>query len=155
FLLYQLDILRKAGIEDVVLSLSYQPDKIEQVLGDGSDYGVKLSFLTEPTPLGTAGAFRFASEMLSDTTIVLNGDILTNVDIGKIVEQHRSTGAEATITLAPVEDAANYGLVETDKTNRVQRFIEKPAPDETATQKESMINAGIYVFEPSIHDLIP
>ena len=155
FLLYQLDILRKAGIDDVVLSLSYQPDKIEQVLGDGSEYGFKLSFLTEPSPLGTAGAFRFASEKLSDTTIVLNGDILTNVDIGKLIEQHRSTGAEATITLAPVVNAANYGLVETDKANRVKRFLEKPPPDEIAKGKKSTINAGIYVFEPSIHDLIP
>jgi NDP-sugar pyrophosphorylase family protein len=155
FLLYQLDILRKAGINDVILSLNYQPDKIEQMLGDGSEYGVKLMFLTEPTPLGTAGAFRFASEKLRDTTVVLNGDILSNADLNKIIEQHRSTGAEATITLAPVENAANYGLVEADKTNRVKRFIEKPSLDELAKRRKSTINAGIYVFEPSIRDLIP
>src|SRR5689334_124891 len=71
FLLYQIDVLRDAGIEDIILSLSYQPDKIEQVLGDGSDYGVRLTFLTEPSPLGTAGAYRFASEELDETTIVL------------------------------------------------------------------------------------
>ena len=155
FLLYQLDILRKAGIDEVVLSLSYQPDKIEQMLGDGSEYGVKLTFLTEPSPLGTAGAFRFASDKLSDTTVVLNGDILSNADIGKVIEQHRATGAEATITLAPVENAANYGLVEADKTNRVKRFVEKPSPEELSNRKKNTINAGIYVFEPSVRDLIP
>jgi len=155
FLLYQLDILRKAGINDIVLSLSYQPDKIEQVLGDGSEYGVKLTFLTEPSPLGTAGAFRFAADKLTDTAIVLNGDILSNADVGKVIEQHRSTGAEATITLAPVENAADYGLVEADRANRVKRFVEKPSPDQIAKQKKSAINAGIYIFEPSVRDLIP
>src|SRR6478735_4254743 len=102
FLLFQIDILKKAGITDITLSLSYQPDKIEQVLGDGSDYGVKLKFQTEPTPLGTGGAYRFASEGLEDTTVVLNGDILTTADITKIVEFHRARQAEATITLTPV-----------------------------------------------------
>src|SRR5690242_10455499 len=89
FLLYQIDVLRKAGIEDIVLSLSYQPDKIEHVLGSGSDFGVELKFLTEPSPLGTAGAFRYASEGLKDTTIVLNGDILTNADLTKIIDHHQ------------------------------------------------------------------
>ena len=155
FLLYQLDILRKAGIEDIVLSLSYQPDKIEQLLGDGSDFGISLTFLTEPSPLGTAGAFRFAADNLSDTTVVLNGDILSNADVGEIIDQHIKTGAEATITLASVEDAANYGLVETDETKRVKRFVEKPAPEAGKARKTSTINAGIYIFEPSIRDLIP
>jgi NDP-sugar pyrophosphorylase family protein len=155
FLLYQLDILRKAGINDIVLALGYQPDKIEQILGDGSDYGVKLTFLTEPNPLGTAGAFRFASDHIQETTVVLNGDILTNADIATIIEQHRSTGAEATITLAPVADASNYGLVETDKSNRVKRFTEKPQSAEGGKQKKSTINAGIYILEPSVCKLIP
>src|SRR6478672_1863379 len=74
FLLYQIDILRRAGIDNITLSLSYQPDKIEHILGDGSDYGVTLRFITEPNPLGTGGAYRFASEGLEDTTVILNGD---------------------------------------------------------------------------------
>jgi NDP-sugar pyrophosphorylase family protein len=153
FVLYQLDILRKAGIEDITLSLSYQPDKIEQLLGDGSEYGVNLRFLTEPHPLGTAGAYRFASEHLKDTTIVLNGDILTSADISKIVEFHKHCKAEATITLASVEDPWNFGLVETQK-DRVKRFIEKPKPEDAVKKKLSNINAGIYVLEPSIRKLI-
>ena len=154
FLLYQIDILRAAGIEDITLSLSYLPDKIEQLLGDGSEYGVNLKFLTEPHPLGTAGAYRFASEHIKDTTVVLNGDILTSADISAIVEFHRRCNAEATITLTPVEDPWNFGLVETQK-DRVKRFIEKPKPEDVVKKKLNNINAGVYVLEPSIRKLIP
>lgn len=154
FLLYQIDILKKAGITDITLSLSYQPDKIEHVLGDGSDYGVKLTFLTEPNPLGTGGAYRFASEALNGTTVVLNGDILTNADIRRILDFHEENGAEATIALARVKDPQNYGLVETDREHRIKRFIEKPDPAESARKKLNSINAGIYVLEPTVRDLI-
>jgi NDP-sugar pyrophosphorylase family protein len=155
FLLFQIDILRRAGIRDITLSLSYQPEKIEQVLGDGSDFGVNLTFLTEPTPLGTAGAYRFASERIDDTTVVLNGDILTTTDIAKTVKFHREKQAKATITLAPVDNPSAFGLVETDKAHRVKRFIEKPEPGANIKSKRNMVNAGIYVLEPSVRDLIP
>lgn len=154
FLLYQIDVLKRAGIEDITLSLSYQPDKIEQILGDGSELGVNLRFITEPHPLGTAGAYRFASEELNDTIVVLNGDILTNADVAKIIAFHKLSNAEATITLVPVEDPWNFGLVETDKKNRVKGFVEKPKRDDAANKKLSNINAGIYILEPSIRDLI-
>jgi len=155
FLLYQIEVLRKAGIEDIILSLSYQPDKIEQVLGDGSEFGVRLTFLTEPTPLGTAGAYRFASEDLPEATIVLNGDILTNADLTKLIEQHQTSGAEATIALAVTENVTGYGLVETDKSNRITNFVEKPTTLDTPKKKTSTINAGIYILEPTVRDLIP
>ena len=154
FLLYQLDILRRAGIEDITLSLSYQPDKIEQLLGDGSEHGVNLRFLTEPHPLGTAGAYRFASDHIKETTVVLNGDILTNADISQIVEFHKKCNAEATITLSPVADPWNFGLVETQK-DRVMQFVEKPKPEEATKRKLTNINAGVYILEPSIRELIP
>jgi NDP-sugar pyrophosphorylase family protein len=93
FLLYQIDVLKRSGIEDIILSLSYQPDKIEHLLGSGSELGVNLRFLTEPHPLGTAGAYRFASEQLNDTTVVLNGDILTSADISKIVAFHKNNSS--------------------------------------------------------------
>jgi NDP-sugar pyrophosphorylase family protein len=153
FLLYQIDILRQAGIEDITLSLSYQPDKIEHVMGDGSEFGVRLRFITEPTPLGTGGAYRFAASDVNETTVVLNGDILTNADISKVIQSHKTLGAEATITLVPVEDPWNYGLVETDKDKRVKRFLEKPDRD-GAFKKLNKINAGIYIFEPSVRELI-
>jgi mannose-1-phosphate guanylyltransferase len=155
FLLYQIEILQRAGIENITLSLSYQPDKIEQILGDGSDYGVNLRFITEPSPMGTGGAYKFAANDIRETTIVLNGDILTDLDISKIVEFHKAKKADATIVLAPVENPSAYGLVETDKENRVLRFLEKPKPEELNELTVNTINAGIYILEPNILDLIP
>lgn len=155
FLLYQIEILRRAGIRDITLSLSYQPDKIELMLGDGSDYGVNLRFITEPHPMGTGGAYRFAAEAIRDTTVVFNGDILTDLDISRVVEFHRRKKAEATLTLVPVENPAAYGLVETDAENKVLRFLEKPSPEISAALPAKNINAGIYVLEPTVLDLIP
>ena len=154
FLLYQLEILAKAGITDIILSLSYQPNKIEDLLGDGSEYGVNLSFVTEPSPLGTAGAYRFASGDSTDTMVVLNGDILTDIDLKVVLEQHASTGAEATIVLARVADPSKYGLVETDADAKVLGFIEKPSEEEARSLGVNTINAGIYVLEPTVRDLI-
>ena len=155
FLLYQIDILRRAGVKDVTFSLSYQPDKIEDVLGNYSDLGVNLRFITEPNPLGTGGAYKFAADSIRETTIVLNGDILTDVDITKMLDFHREKKAEATIALVPVEDPSAYGLVESDKKGRVLRFLEKPKPEVLATLNVNTINAGIYILEPSILELIP
>lgn len=155
FLLFQIDRLKKAGITDILLSLSYQPGKIEQLLGDGSDFGVKLSYVTESTPLGTGGAYKFAAGSIDRTTVVLNGDILTDVDINAIVKCHVDKKAEATITLKPVDDPSAYGLVELDPRNRVKRFLEKPKAKEIASLGVNTINAGIYVLEPSVLDIIP
>lgn len=155
FLLYQIEILRRAGIEDITLSLSYQPDKIEQILGDGSDYGVNLRFITEPSPMGTGGAYKFAASDIRETTIVFNGDILTDVEISEVIEFHKSKQATATIVLAPVENPTAYGLVETDADGKVLRFREKPKPEELAELTVNTINAGIYVLEPEVLDLIP
>lgn len=154
FLLYQIEILRKSGITDITLSLSYQPDKIELVLGNGSDYGVNLRYITEPNPLGTGGAYKFAADALRETTIVFNGDILTSLDIGKLIKFHRAKQAEATITLVPVDDPSRYGLVQVSSEDRVERFVEKPKPEELAELNINTINAGIYVLEPSILDNI-
>lgn len=155
FLLYQIDILRKAGITDITLSLSYQPDKIEQVLGDGAEYGVLLRYITEPSPMGTGGAYRFAADNIRETTVVFNGDILTDLDISSVVAFHREKNASATLTLAPVDDPSRYGLVEVDKENRVKRFLEKPSEEDLSRLKINTINAGIYVLEPEVLDLIP
>ena len=155
FLLYQINILRRAGIRDITLSLSYQPDKIEQILGDGSDFDVNLNFVTEPAPMGTGGAYKFAAESIRETTVVFNGDILTDIDISKIIEFHREKKAEATIVLTPVENPSAYGLVETEADGRVLRFREKPKPEELAALATNNINAGIYVLEPTVLDIIP
>ena len=155
FLLYQIEILRRAGISDITLSLSYQPDKIESVLNDSDELGVDVRFITEPNPMGTGGAYRFAAESHRDTTVVFNGDILTDIDLKKMISLHRERKSAATIALVPVEDPSRYGLVETGTDGKVVRFLEKPKPDELALLSINTINAGIYILEPSILDLIP
>jgi len=155
FLLYQIEILKRAGITDITLSLSYQPDKIEQVLGDGSEYGVNLRFITEPHPMGTGGAYRFAADGIRETTLVFNGDILTDLDISKVIAFHKEKGSEATLVLTPVENPSAYGLVETTNNGKIQRFREKPSAEELSTLTINTVNAGIYVLEPTILDLIP
>ena len=152
FLLYQIDTLKRAGVTDITLSLSYQPEKIEQQLGDGSTFGVNLKYTVEPQPMGTAGAYKFAEELIREPTVVFNGDVLTDLDLKAMIRQHKERNATASIFLIPVEDASMYGVVETDGDGRVQRFVEKPKPGETDCRN---INAGAYVLEPKVLDLIP
>jgi NDP-sugar pyrophosphorylase family protein len=152
FLLYQIETLRAAGITDITLSLSYQPLKIEQLLGDGSDFGVHLKYTTEPQPMGTAGAYKFAAEYINEPTVVFNGDVLTDLDLKRVIDEHKQRGAMATVVLTPVEDPSSFGVVETDKDGRVLRFIEKPAPGEAPSNN---INAGTYILEPSVLELVP
>ena len=152
FLLYQLDLMLSAGIHEVILSLSYQPRKIEDLLKDGTDYGISIRYAVEGTPLGTGGAFKNAEEHLDSTTVVFNGDILTGVDLAAVVRKHKEFGAVATLVLTPVENPSAYGLVETAPDGTVRRFIEKPGPDEITC---NTINAGVYVLEPSVLRYIP
>jgi len=144
--------MRSAGIDEIILSLSYQPRKIEDLLKDGSDYGVWIRYAVEGTPLGTGGAFKNAEEHIDSTAVVFNGDVLTDIDLAAVVAHHRKKGAVATIVLSPVENPSAYGLVETNPDGWIQRFIEKPGPDEITC---NTINAGIYVLEPSVLKYMP
>ena len=155
FLLYQIEILRRAGVTDITLSLSYQPDKIESVLNEAGDLGVEIDFITEPNPMGTGGAYRYAAGGHRETTIVFNGDILTSCDLKKMIAYHKANKADATIALTPVDDPSRYGLVATGPDGSVSEFLEKPKPEELQRLTVNTINAGIYVLEPSILDLIP
>jgi len=152
FLLYQIDLMRSGGIDEVILSLSYQPRKIEDLLKDGTDYGINIRYVVEGTPLGTGGAFKNAEEHITSTTVVFNGDVLTALDLSAVIARHKQSGAVATIVLTPVENPSAYGLVETAADGRVLRFIEKPGPDEVTC---NTINAGVYVLEPSVLRHIP
>ena len=151
-LVYQLELLKRAEVREVILSLSYQPQKIEDKLLDGTDHSVRISYMVETMPLGTAGAFRNAAGLIRETTVVLNGHVLTDIDLGAVLDLHRQRDAAATIVLAPVPNPTEYGFVETDEAGRVKRFIEKPAPEEVTADT---INAGIYVLEPRVLDYIP
>ena len=153
FVRYQIDrILQVPEIDEVILSLNYQPDRVESVFGDGSEIGIRIRYVVEPTPLGTAGGIKFASRGVTDTIAVFNGDVLTEIDLAAVVARHRERRATATIVLTPVDNPAAYGLVETGPQGDIHRFIEKPDPAQITT---NLINAGIYVLEPSTFDRIP
>ena len=152
FLLYQLELLKRADVRDVILSLSYQPQKIEDKIGDGTDFNVRVSYTVEASPLGTAGAYRNAAGFIRETTVVFNGDVLTDIDLNEVIRLHREREAVATIVLTTVPNPTAYGLVETGKDDRVQRFLEKPRPEEVTCDT---INAGIYILEPKVLDYIP
>ena len=130
FLHYQIDLLKQVPeIDEVILSLNYQPRRVEEIFGDGSELGIKIRYVVEPAPLGTAGAIKYAGDQLTESVVVFNGDVLT-----------------------PVDNPTAYGLVDTDPDGNIRRFLEKPNPDEITTNN---INAGIYVLEPDTFDRIP
>jgi NDP-sugar pyrophosphorylase family protein len=153
FLHYQIDLLKQVPeIDEVILSLNYQPRRIEEIFGDGSGLGIGIRYVVEPAPLGTAGAVKYAGDKLTESVVVFNGDVLTQIDLAAVIRLHRERGAKATIVLTPVENPSAYGLVETDAGGNITRFLEKPAPEEITTPN---INAGIYVLEPDTFDRIP
>lgn len=153
FLHYQLDLLKRVPeIDEVILSLNYQPRKIEDVFGDGTDAGVRLRYVVEPAPLGTGGAIRYAAQGITGTVVVFNSDVLTSIDIAAVVQRHRERNAKATVVLTPVDNPTAYGLVETDAAGNIRRFIEKPSANEISC---NTVNAGIYVLETDTFDRIP
>lgn len=142
------------GIDEAVLSLGYLPDAFRRAYPDGTAAGVRLSYAIEPEPLDTAGAVRFAADHagVDETFVVVNGDVLTDMDLSALVAFHRDRGAEGTIALHPVEDPSSFGVVPTDGDGRVTAFVEKPPRDEAPT---NLINAGTYVLEPSFLARVP
>jgi NDP-sugar pyrophosphorylase family protein len=153
FLYYQIDLLRQVPeIDEAILSLNYQPRRIEEIFGEGEGLGIRLRYVVEPMPLGTGGAVRYAGDQLTESVVVFNGDVLTQVDLGAVLRLHRERKAKATIVLTPVENPRAYGLVETDASGNIRRFLEKPGEDEITC---NTINAGIYVLEPETFDRIP
>lgn len=154
FLRYQIELLKQVPeIDEIVLSLNYQPRRIEEVFGDGSDLGVQLRYVVEPQPLGTGGAIKFAAgPHPKGPVVVFNGDVLTSVDLPEVIALHRAREARATIVLTPVENPTAYGLVETDDLGNIRAFLEKPSADQITCDT---INAGIYVLEGETLDRIP
>jgi mannose-1-phosphate guanylyltransferase len=151
FLRHQLDLLASAGIREVVFSVAYRPERVEAVFGDGSPLGLRIRYAVEDSPLGTGGAVRNALEFLDERTVVLNGDVLTDVDLPAVIARHEAGKAQASILLTPVPNPAAYGLVETDGEGRVRRFLEKPSPEQITTNN---INAGIYVLETHVLEMM-
>ena len=151
FIGFMLDWLRSHGVDEVIMGCGHMADGVRAVLGDGSGFGVKLSFVEEPRPLGTGGALKFAEDLLDERFLMLNGDVLTDLDLTAQIAQHEATGARCTLALTPVEDPSAYGLVRLPPSNQVTEFVEKPSADQIDTHN---ISAGAYVLERSVLELL-
>lgn len=155
FLAYAIEWLAAHGVTEIVLACGFLPDVLREALGDEERHaGVRISYVAEPEPLGTAGAIRFAAEALGDRLedrfFALNGDVLADLDLSALIRAHREREARATIGLHPVDDSSAYGLVNCDDDGWVLEFLEK-----TGQAVPGEINAGAYVLERSVLDLVP
>jgi mannose-1-phosphate guanylyltransferase len=156
FLVHFLDRLAAAGVERVILSCGYLPDAIREVVGDGLPGGPPVEYAVETEPLGTAGAIRFAAHgRVDEPFLALNGDVLADADLAAVAAGHRAAGATATIVLTPKQDPRRWGVVLTDGDGAVTAFLEKPEPSPELGDPPYWINAGAYVLDPSVLDLIP
>ena len=149
FIVYMLEWLRDHGVDDVILACGFMAGGVRRVLGNGSGLGVKLRYIEEPEPLGTGGALKFAEQLLDERFVMLNGDVLTDIDLSKQLRRHVETGARATLALYPVEDPSAYGLVRCNPDGSVREFVEKPGPEQVDT---NLINAGAYILEHDVLD---
>jgi mannose-1-phosphate guanylyltransferase len=152
FLSFMLDWLRRHGVEEAILSCGFLSDGVHRVLGDIYD-GMRLRYVIEEEPLGTAGPVRLAHDegLLAERVLVVNGDVLTDIDLTAEVARHEETGARATLALIGVEDTSSYGVVPTDSEGRVEAFLEKGEGGPPTNR----INAGAYVLERDVVEAIP
>ena len=154
FLAYMIEWLAGHGVDEVVLACGFLPDVLREALGDDEHAGVRIRYVAEPEPRGTAGAIRFAADELGDDLddrfLALNGDVLTDLDLTALLRAHEAHRARATIALHSVEDSSAYGLVRTGEGGEVLEFTEK-----TGEAVPGEVNAGMYVLERSVLDLIP
>ena len=146
-----IELLKRHGIDEIVVTVAFMANAIRNHFGDGSDLGVHMVYATEETPLGTAGSVRNAMEHLTERFLVISGDVLTDIDLSKIVAYHEEKGALATIGLAHVENPLEFGIVITQEDGRIERFLEKPSWGQVFSDT---INTGIFVLEPEIFDYI-
>ena len=152
FISFMLEWLRGHGVQEAILSCGFMADGVRSVLGDGSGLGVRLRYIEEPQPLGTGGALKFAEDLLDERFFMLNGDVLTDIDLTAQMRQHEDSGARVTLGLVGVEDPSAYGLVRRHDNTAVSEFVEKPRSDEIDTH---LINAGAYIIEREVLRELP
>ncbi|TMC42725.1 MAG: nucleotidyltransferase family protein, partial [Chloroflexi bacterium] len=145
-----LRLLRKHGITDVVVTLQYLGSAIRDYFGDGSDFGVDITYVVEDAPLGTAGSVKNAQEYLDEPFIVISGDAMTDIDLSQVMQYHREKKAAATIVLTSVANPLEFGVVITNPDGTINRFLEKPSWGEVFSDQ---VNTGIYLIEPEVLDL--
>jgi len=144
---HTLNLLKQHGCKGIVLTLHYLPNVIRDYFQDGDEFGVNLTYLIEEKPLGTAGGVKNAERYIDGTFVVFSGDVLTDINLSKAINFHKQSGASATIVLTRVPNPTEYGIVITEKTGRIQQFLEKPGWSEVFSDT---INAGIYILEPDV-----
>jgi mannose-1-phosphate guanylyltransferase len=152
FISYMLAWLRGHGVDEAILSCGFMAAGVRDVLGDGADLGVRLHYVEEPRPLGTGGALKYAEDLLGERFFMLNGDVLTDIDLTAQLRAHERTGARATLGLIGVEDPTAYGLVRRHPDGAVREFLEKPSSDQIDT---NLINAGAYILERDVLAAMP
>ena len=146
------NLLKGHGFDEIVVTVAFMANTIRTYFGDGSEFGVRMVYATEETPLGTAGSVRNAMDELDERFLVISGDVLTDIDLSRIVAEHDERGALATIGLTPVENPLEFGIVITREDGTIERFLEKPSWGQVFSDT---INTGIFVLEPEIFDYIP
>jgi mannose-1-phosphate guanylyltransferase len=151
FIAFMFDWLRGHGVDDIVMSCGHLASGVRNVLGDGEAFGIRLRYVEEPRPLGTGGALKYAEQLLDERFLMLNGDVLTDLDVSAQIAQHERTGATGTLALTPVEDPTAYGLVRLAPGGAVVEFVEKPSPDQIDTNN---VSAGVYVLERAVLDML-
>lgn len=149
FISYMLEWLHRHGVDRAIISCGFMADGVRAVLGDGASVGLELSYVEEPEPLGTGGALKYAEDLIEERFLMLNGDILTDIDLTDQLRQHERTGARATLALVPVDDPSAYGLVRLGDDQSVKEFLEKPRPEQIDT---NLISAGAYILERDVLD---
>lgn len=145
-------LLKKHSIDDIVVLLHHQPNLIKKYFGDGSKFGVKLTYVEAGEDYGTAGAVKFAQQHLDEQFIVISADLITNIDLGSIIKFHNKKKAEATVTLTRVPNPLEYGIVILNEDGAINHFLEKPSWSEVFSDT---INTGIYIIEPKVLKYIP
>lgn len=152
----QIDLLACHGVDEVIINLHYLSNEIKRLLGDGSRWGIKIYYSIEKEPLGTAGAVKNAEEFFSTGPLIIsNGDILTDLNLTKLIEFHQEKNATVTLALTEVDDPTPFGLVLRDKEDRVLKFLEKPIWEQVHEAKTRAINAGTYIVDPKIFKQVP
>ncbi|MFH1073658.1 MAG: NDP-sugar synthase [Candidatus Firestonebacteria bacterium] len=149
---YILEWLKKYGVDEAIMVACYQPDKLEKVLKN-SYKGMKIKYIYEDVPLGTGGAIKRAQHFMKGTTVVINGDNITDLNISRMLRFHKENKSRATIALYPVKNYSSFGVVEVGTNGSIRRFIEKPLREEIGTEK-AYINAGVYLLEPEILNIM-
>ncbi|MGD0895496.1 MAG: sugar phosphate nucleotidyltransferase [Acidimicrobiales bacterium] len=146
-----ISLLKSHGFDEIIITVAFLANTIRTYFGDGSEFGVRIGYATEETPLGTAGSVRNARDELDERFLVISGDVLTDIDLGELVRFHDEAGAAVTLALKPMENPLEFGIVITDPKGRIERFLEKPTWGQVFSDR---INTGVYVLDPVVLDYI-